>query len=136
MKTSAHHLASVGLALPVGLLAHSVTDDGMAALAAGLGCALGVWLTPDLDLGENRRLTPWSLFWLPYAKLIPHRSFWSHFPVVGTVVRAVYLLGALALLAWVLKLPWLAVFVPWWEVAWALAGLAVSDAAHWVMDSV
>ena len=32
----------------------------------------------------------WSWFWLPYSKIVPHRSLISHFPVIGTMIRVGY----------------------------------------------
>ena len=47
----------------------------------------------DLDLVsiQSKR---WGIFrwiWIPYRKMIPHRSKWSHGIIHGTVVRIIYL---------------------------------------------
>ena len=71
----------------------------------------------------------------PYAKLIRHRHWLSHAPLIGTAGRLAYL----AALGW---LAWLALGRPdvaldgeaLRTLAWAAAGLAASDALHWVMD--
>lgn len=65
-------------------------------LFAGYACA------GDLDLvsTEFRRWGPLRFIWLPYQKMVPHRSWISHGMVLGGVVRICYLLGACALLMW------------------------------------
>jgi uncharacterized metal-binding protein len=119
---------------------------GDTSLALAGGCLAGLVLTPDLDVNDRiyahslvRRQAgqlpalAWRLFWLPYSRLVPHRHWISHTPVLGTGLR----LGYLALIAWLLLAlfghPW-----PWQELpVWAPAavyGLAVSDALHWAAD--
>ena len=61
-----------------------------AALIATVSClAGGLWLSPDLDTRSNalRRWGVLRFLWWPYRRLIPHRSLWSHGPVLGTTVR-------------------------------------------------
>ena len=61
-----------------------------AALIAAASClAGGLWLSPDLDTRSNalRRWGVLGFLWWPYRRLIPHRSLWSHGPVLGTSVR-------------------------------------------------
>ena len=61
---------------------------GVASAAAGF-LAGGLWLSPDLDTRSNalRRWGMLGFLWWPYRRLIPHRSLWSHGPVLGTSVR-------------------------------------------------
>jgi uncharacterized metal-binding protein len=116
------------------------------------GCAAGILITPDLDVDNPvrshyvvfRRFGPalaafWRLFWLPYGLSIRHRSWVSHMPVVGTLIRVAYLacLGSLAL--WLLRGKGIAAsqitdMVP--LLPWAVIGLVVSDTLHWVSDNV
>jgi uncharacterized metal-binding protein len=85
-------------------------------------------ITPDLDLlatGNVRRFglrQLWRLYWYPYSRLITHRSWLSHAPVIGTIGRLVYLL----------PLTWWAWQYP--AMLWAALGLAIADLAHFVMD--
>ena len=65
----------------------------------------GFYLSPDLDT-ESRPSKRWGLFkylWLPYRKLIKHRSFLSHGPLIGTSLRIIYLLGIIVLCSIFLK---------------------------------
>ena len=54
----------------------------------------GYVLSPDLD----RHSTPynrWGYFkwyWRPYQKVIKHRSPWSHWIILGTLIRLAYIL--------------------------------------------
>jgi len=88
-------------------------------------------LTPDLDIADNPRHFMHYVFFV-YAKLLKHRSFWSHAPVIGTIGRILYL----GLLAW-----------PVWHFSgqptinidplvalWAFVGLCLADTLHWCCD--
>ncbi len=54
----------------------------------------GLMFGPDLDT-YSRQYQRWGMvrwLWLPYRSSMRHRAFLSHGPVVGTIVRLVYLL--------------------------------------------
>lgn len=121
-----------------------MTNNWLAAgLAAGGGCLLGIILSPDLDqeslsAAEYKIVKYtlglgflWAMLWFPYALAIKHRSPISHWPLLGTAGRLVYL-GAFGLIAH--SFGWVPPLVPLPLLAWGVAGLAVSDAAHWFMD--
>ena len=54
----------------------------------------GLWLSPDLDTRSRslQRWGPLGWLWWPYRRLIPHRSLWSHGPLIGTASRLLLLL--------------------------------------------
>lgn len=141
--------------------------DKQFVVAAAAGCLSGVFLSPDLDVdagyiglyyirkyfGEILSVT-WQWLWKPYAVLMPHRSRASHTPVLGTMLRLLYLylsylvLGSLSFYAFgwprqVYIVPLkkaLLVFIrghaPFgveMSIA-AFAGLCISDALHALMD--
>jgi uncharacterized metal-binding protein len=132
-----------------GLMWVAVSAGQPPAVSFGLagGCLAGLLITPDLDVDEpvrshylvRRRAGAipallWQAIWTPYARLLPHRHWLSHAPVVSTLLRAAYLAAilwpVLSLLAgswW----PWAT--LPGWS-GWVLIGLAVSDALHWAAD--
>ncbi len=61
----------------------------------------GYWFSPDLDTHSNC-LKRWGIIrfiWWPYRKTIRHRSFFSHGPLIGTLVRVLYLFTLIYLLA-------------------------------------
>ena len=128
-------LAALTLALPF------VTDLPFSiSIPVAAGCVSGIILSPDLDQegkthSENvifRMLKPlgvvFFLYWYTYAVIMPHRHFLSHFPVVGTLGRLMYLAPLWWLLFWRVGLD-----VPGWGVWW-VAGLMLSDAVHWARD--
>ena len=53
----------------------------------------GLMLSPDLDLDSSiyHRWGPLKWLWLPYQKLVPHRSFLSH-SMLGALLRIGYFL--------------------------------------------
>jgi uncharacterized metal-binding protein len=53
----------------------------------------GLMFGPDLDIRSNQS-SRWGWFrwiWLPYRRAIPHRSIFSHGPIVGTFFRLLYI---------------------------------------------
>lgn len=102
-------------------------------------------VNPDLDL-DSIGYRSWGVlrfYWWPYQRALAHRCFLSHFPVVGTLCRIIYLL-------W---LPILVIFLlgsttrnkvssdifAYWPVygvfllLWVL-GMIISDAIHAILD--
>lgn len=74
----------------------------------------GLMFGPDLDL-RSRQYQRWGWLrwlWLPYQKRLRHRSFLSHGPVIGTLLRVLYLLtflgcvGSLGVLGWAIARQW------------------------------
>lgn len=62
-------------------------------IVAGSFLFSGLMFGPDLDI-YSQQFIRWGWLrwiWLPYQKSLHHRSFLSHGPVVGTVLRVVYL---------------------------------------------
>lgn len=77
------------------------------AIGIAFGYFLGRWIDPDLDQlaltnAESRMMHEIPMLgmlfvasWFPYAYLARlvggHRSFWTHFPVVSTAIRIIYM---------------------------------------------
>ena len=145
-----HAQASAFLSLPCAALAYGAAanlpprEAAIHAGAAALGCLAGIPLSPDLDQeglssAESWIIKAtfglgflWAMLWYPYARLVPHRSWVSHAPLVGTTGRLAYmgLFVAVAMAA-----GWKPPLVPLAWVGWAVCGLAISDSAHWFMDT-
>lgn len=99
-------------------------------MAAGAFC--GLLMSPDLDVDEGSRSEYfvrgvsgllekiWWGYWWPYRK-IPHRSFLSHAPVIGTLIRLVYLF-------------WLPYLFGFRLPSAFIVGLMAADILHWLMD--
>ena len=127
----AHQTATLLLAGAVyqgaGILGASPRDQ----LLVCSGVITGLAITPDHDLAENFSREP---FWFLYGYAFKHRGI-SHWPVIGTMTRAVYLAllvvplfvawGRWDLVVWFGQSKWL----PIW-----LAGLMAADALHWGLD--
>lgn len=122
----------------------------------GLGCLFaGYFCSPDMDvtsLPYNR----WGIFrilWRPYRDLLPHRSFWSHTPAIGTAIRVAYCLTLWHIL--LMLFPFVPSYWPLLSYSDALAmfnehgikamqyappgwlfilGMALNDTLHWFQD--
>ena len=151
-----HNKGTLLITIPTGIAALTFGAGWPGMLACGLGCLSGVILSPDLDIPHRTHSEYlvykylgkflggiWFAFWWPYAKFIPHRSPLSHMPILGTALRMVYLyilgsfviFGVTGIAGNPQGMPPLATFnqpLFWW---W-LAGLAVSDGLHYIMDIV
>lgn len=143
-------------ALPLVVLASfRLTLSGWLTVVVCLGFLLGGWvLGPDLDIHsvQYKRWGWLRWIWLPYRGSIRHRSRWSHGPIIGTVVRVLYLSLWLALggiiivdllngaqrttLTWgelVKGLGWVfATYWPWWLAL--LVGLELGALSHYTAD--
>lgn len=137
--------ASIGVGLALGVSA------GVGALC---GCLSGIPLTPDLDqitISKSEwsivRYLPivgwvWLGLWDLYARAVPHRSWLSHAPVIGTLGRLVYLIIIGGLLSsayygftdrWLNFLPLWAFAQSRWFIGWVV-GLMISDVMHLLGD--
>lgn len=101
------------------------------ATVFALGAASGIILSPDLDVVERRRPTPWNLYWYPYGWLFEHRHPLTHAPVVSTLLRLAYLMPIFFPV--VMLINKLGLFNREYFFLW-LAGLVLADIVHWVMD--
>lgn len=138
-----HTIITIAASTGLYLLA-PVSDPQRIAITAG--CLAGLIISPDLDvdmqtsahstvrrtLGRLPGLA-WRLLWLPYAYLVPHRSWISHAPLISTLIRAGYLYGLAWGIAYLVQHPLPA--MPWW-LPWAVGGLTVADTLHWLADGV
>ena len=124
--------------------------------ALTIGAMLGLLLTPDLDVNagsiseeEVREISPfgenlWWIYWFPYRKILPHRSPFSHWPIIGTMGRLLYI-GipywislAVTYFLYPSWFNWLAqngiwlITLPYFRVV--VLGLAGADLLHFFMD--
>lgn len=89
------------LPLLAGITFEQTQSASLTLSVAGGFLFSGLMFGPDLDI-YSQQYKRWSLLrwiWLPYRKAMRHRSLWSHGPIVGTVIRVVYLLIWLSLFA-------------------------------------
>lgn len=121
-----------------------LSRDLKITLLVACGVMVGLVMEPDLDVVHRTKsearvasIHPilglvWYWFWLPYAKAIPHRSWVSHLPIVGTGLRVLYL-------TWIPMVIYVSLgndlsTLPIQDILWVCLGLAASDLAHWGMD--
>lgn len=114
------------------------------AIFAAIGAFSGLVVEPDLDqdaqaaplstmreTGGDGLANLWRIYWSPYARLLPHRCFWSHAPVVGTLGRILYLLPLWGPVCFL----WTKLFgFPAGQLFALTVGLCWTDALHYVMD--
>lgn len=91
--------------------------DQRASTALTVGSAYlfgGLLFSGDLDV-RSRPYKRWLWLrwvWIPYRHTFKHRSFWTHGPLIGTVIRMCYLGG------WILVLlgltAWVGATQHWW----------------------
>ncbi len=89
-----HDRASVRWSIPFGLCINLIIGFPYGLIAGLLFCLGGLWLSPDLDT-YSLALKRWGILqviWWPYRKIIPHRSIFSHGPLIGTSIRILYLI--------------------------------------------
>ena len=118
--------------------------SAIAGVLAGLGCLLGVLLTPDLDQESINSVEYkiirwtmglgfiWTMVWFPYAVATDHRGILSHFPFIGTLGRLLYISAWTVLIIYVFG--WAYPAINWGYLGWVVLGLLVSDIAHWALD--
>ena len=129
-------LIAVAGALGAGIATESIAV-GTGALVGGLA---GLILSPDLDLVNRQgggcialgfwRSVGLHRYWLVYG-LLPHHSMWSHWPVLGTLLRLIYCAP--------LVTPLLIGLSPFHESQQvffmaAVLNLAIADIGHWLLD--
>ena len=75
-------------------LCYLITRNGeLTLLCSGGFFFSGLMFGPDLDICSIQ-FKRWGIFrylWLPYQKLLHHRSFFSHGLIIGTIIRIIYL---------------------------------------------
>ena len=114
------------------------------------GAMVGCLISPDADVDGGAIAdyylrvytgrvveTIWTMLWNPYRKAFKHRSFLSHFPLVSTCIRILYVGAFYFLIATPLKYLSSLVRIDWplflW---WAFVGLVLADSMHWGLDKL
>ncbi len=85
-------MISAGLLAPVFLGVPSDNRWLSWGVLTGTHLLSGLLFSPDLDVQavEYRRWGPFRWIWLPYARLVLHRSWLSHSLVFGPLLRLLY----------------------------------------------
>jgi uncharacterized metal-binding protein len=158
MPSGATHDRITLMSLPVvGGIALLVSRSASITLSlAGSFLFSGLMFGPDLDV-YSLQFKRWGMLrwiWRPYQKSMRHRSWLSHGPLIGTIVRLAYLGSWVALLGavliWIATLnrwqlwPWHAIktqlqqfaFQYFWQGLAILIGLELGALSHAWSDSI
>ena len=98
-----HDRATLVACIPFGLALTPWLGLEAGLIGAGAFAFGGLWLSPDLDT-QSKPLHRWGALrwiWWPYRRLVPHRSLFSHGPLIGMALRLLWLLSC-SLLGWLL----------------------------------
>ena len=89
-----------GLPFVTGITFGLTQSSHITLIVSGAFLFSGLMFGPDLDL-HSRPYTRWGplrWIWIPYQKILRHRSFLSHGPIIGTTLRVLYISSWLAIL--------------------------------------
>ncbi len=128
---------------------YATVDDPywlLAGPAVWLGYLLGYYIDPDLDQA-NITSAEWRImrdlhilgsiivaWFMPYGRLMKHRSFMSHFPVVSTSIRYAWLL-AFPLFSVPMWYTTPGILPSYWPVLLGIfLGLSIADGIHYTAD--
>ena len=168
-----HATASSGAAIGIAIGGIFLPPIGDTIVVAA-GALSGIVLSPDLDHDQTiighrymRKIFGgvvgkwWYYLWHSYSISFKHRSFWSHGPVIGTLVRLTYLLfppiivpfhnqkyslpkrliyllistvAAIPIIAAAVLLSYYSLIDINIVVLWVI-GLMISDVLHWLFDT-
>jgi uncharacterized metal-binding protein len=100
-----HDAVTVLLAIPIFAVTWLISGNLIFAAVVSIASLFGgLIFSPDLDT-YSKQYTRWGIFrvvWLPYRAFFKHRSRWTHGILFGTLLRTIYLMGALTLLAFLI----------------------------------
>jgi uncharacterized metal-binding protein len=138
MASGKSHDRSIYFCSPlIGILGAPYLSPTMGLIAASSHLLGGLYLSPDLDLKSLpwRRWGVLRFIWLPYQKAISHRHWLSHAPIIGSIVRLLYL--GLWLSPLLIVIP---SFHPnsdfWQSISAAMVGVEVSVLNHLLLDGL
>jgi uncharacterized metal-binding protein len=101
-SSKAHDAITVLLIIPIFAVTWLITRDLTTSLVVSIASLFGgLIFGPDLDT-YSKQYTRWGIFriiWFPYRMFFKHRSRWTHGMIFGTLLRTIYLMGILTLLA-------------------------------------
>jgi uncharacterized metal-binding protein len=97
-------LVTASFMTPISLGLVFENSPGQAVLFLGSYLVSGLLFSDDLDISsiEYKRWRLLRVIWLPYQKLVPHRSWLSHGLIVGPLLRILYFAAVLTACLWVL----------------------------------
>ncbi|HEX2915544.1 MAG TPA: metal-binding protein [Chloroflexia bacterium] len=142
-----HRTINTVVSVPVcaGALFLGWTPAHVVCLAGGYTFAT-FFMNPDLDLNSlGYKSWGWlRIIWWPYQRILAHRCWISHFPVISTILRVIYLmwfpLALLLLLGSAAQSATREAIFDWWPVLALpvilfIVGMIISDSLHAILDT-
>ena len=97
-----HDAITFFLIAPTFAVSYLVTKELPTSIVVTFGMLIGgLMFGPDLDT-VSKQYARWGIIkflWYPYQAFFAHRSRWSHGLIFGTLLRVIYFMGTLTLLA-------------------------------------
>ena len=98
------------LAFPALAAAYLVTTSVSASVIVGSSFVFGgLMFGPDLDT-VSRQYSRWfflRFLWYPYRSFFKHRSRFSHGLIFGALIRVIYFMGVMTLIAYLTIIVWM-----------------------------
>jgi uncharacterized metal-binding protein len=100
-KSHTHEKWALLFSIPLSYIYFKLSGNLIASIIFFVSFIFGVFmLSPDLDT-KSKSYSRWGVLrfiWLPYRKIMKHRSIFSHLPFVGTLIRTSYLVISITLM--------------------------------------
>ena len=104
-----HDAITFFLAAPAFAAAYTATNSVWSSIVVGAAFVFGgLMFGPDLDT-VSRQYSRWFFLrslWYPYRSFFKHRSRFSHGLIFGALIRVVYFMGVVTLVAYLLVFVW------------------------------
>ncbi len=111
-----------------------VTRDVVLTLCSSVAFMFsGLMFGPDLDIYslQYKRWGFLRVIWLPYQRLLKHRSFFSHGILIGTMGRIVYLTSVVVVLGVLLGIVGRLIVGVSWDWGWLREGYTRVKEDYW-----
>lgn len=135
-----HDKVGIAAIIPISGASVALGFDLKTTVTLAIGIAVSTYfLSPDLDL-HSRIYRRWGLLrwiWIPYQKVVPHRSWISHSGPISATLRIAYLmLWIIPIMLYMhLTLPMYDLqFLTFCAIMWV--ALVIADSLHVLMDMI
>jgi uncharacterized metal-binding protein len=139
MASGRNHDRAIYFCSPLVFAIGSFCRFELGVIAASAHLLGGLFLSPDLDL-VSRPYNRWGVLrwlWMPYQRLVPrHRHWLSHAPVVGSLIRLLYLAAWLSPLWVIFPLAQVQWAIDWEKAIAFLVGVELSALNHLLLDGL
>ena len=106
-----HDAITLLLAVPSAIAGYEATRSIASAMVVGVAFVFGgLMFGPDLDT-VSRQYSRWLFLkwlWFPYRHFFKHRSRFSHGLILGALIRVIYFMGVLSVIAFAAVYIWAA----------------------------